>query len=344
MDQNKDVIEKIFIKADEIRRPLCFMELCGTHSGAIAEFGIKKILPKNIKLVSGPGCPVCVTDQEDVDVVAGLALAGIPIAAYGDSVGVPGNIMSLEEARQNGADVNVVYDVNEAMEIKKKKKNLVFWGIGFETTAPMSAWGIKNRLTTFSSHKLFPPAMRALLNGGIKVDGFINPGHVSAIIGTDQYEEFKIPQVVAGFSARDILMAIDMLLGQIIGKETRVENEYRRLVKSGGNSKAKKMMAEVFETADARWRGLGIIDKSGLKIRDRFKEYDAEHLYAEMIEKILKNRVVRPSACRCGEILVGKIEPADCRLFRKVCRPENAQGACMVSVEGTCNVAYRFKK
>lgn len=337
-----EIIKNIEQKAEELGRPMRFMELCGTHSGAIAEYGIKQILPKNIKLVSGPGCPVCVTDQEDVDVVVGLALAGVPIAAYGDSIGVPGNIMSLEQARQNGADVSVVYDVTQALELAKTKKNLVFWGIGFETTAPMTAWGVKNKLTVFSSHKIFPPAMKALMDGKIDIDGFIDPGHVSAIIGTKEYEKFKIPQVVAGFSQENILLAVSGLLDQIILKKPEVKNVYKSVVREEGNKKAIKLINEVFENTDAKWRGLGVIKNSGLKIKKKYQTYDAEVKYADLIKNIRKNIKVKPSACRCGEILLGKIEPADCPLYKKVCRPDSAQGACMVSVEGTCNVAYRY--
>ncbi len=337
------VLGEIEIKAKKIGRPIRLMELCGTHAETIAKHGIKNLMPENIKLISGPGCPVCVSDQEDVDVVVGLAEAGISIATYGDAVGILGNSMSLEGARRNGADVSVVYDVTEALELKKQKPNLVFWGLGFETTTVATAWAITKGLTVFSSHKLFPPAMRALLgNKKIKVDGFIDPGHVSAIIGTKEYVQFSIPQVIAGFEAKDVLLAVNSLLDQIIKKENRVENEYARVVKENGNQKALKLMMQVFELRNSRWRGLGEIRNSGLVIRKKYQKQDASFVHQELITKIKKTIKQKPSACRCGEVLQGLIESRGCPLFGKVCTPDDPKGACMVSSEGSCNIEYRY--
>ncbi|MBU0636991.1 MAG: hydrogenase formation protein HypD [Patescibacteria group bacterium] len=336
------ILDEIKIKSDKIKRTVCLMELCGTHSQAVATNGIKNILPKNIKLLSGPGCPVCVTDQGDIDIMVKLALNNVPLAVYGDILNVPGNTMSLEQARQNNADISVVYSVDEALKIKKINPKLVFFGLGFETTAPMTAWAIKNNLTVYSTHKLFPPAMDALLkNKDIKIDGFINPGHVSAIIGTKVYEKFKVPQVITGFDGADILKAIDMLLEQILKKQTKVENEYQRVVKKNGNAKAQKLINEVFEIKDTTWRGLGIIKNSGLKIKKKYQKYDAEFIYQDIIKKIKKEIKIQPSACQCGLVLQGIIEPRQCKLFNKICTPNNPQGACMVSVEGACNIEYR---
>lgn len=319
------------------------MELCGSHSEAIVKYGIKNLMPENIKLVSGPGCPVCVTDQEDVDMISGLALSGIPIACYGDASNIPGSLGSLENARQKGAEIYIVYDINEALKISKKIPNLIFWGIGFETTTPMTAWGIGQDLKVFSSHKLFPPAMEALLeNNKIRIDGFINPGHVSAIIGTEVYEKFKIPQVIAGFEAADVLKAIDGLLSQIIVGEKKVKNEYIRLVKKEGNAKARKLINEVFDVGNAKWRGLGEIENSGLKIRKKYRHLDARFIHRDLIVKIKKNIKTKSNACKCGEVLQGLIESKQCPLFGKICTPNNPQGACMVSREGSCNINYRF--
>lgn len=341
--QSKKNIENILHKARKINRPLRFMELCGTHAETIAKYAIKNILPANIKLVSGPGCPVCVTDQADIDTVVGLALSGVPVASYGDAVAVPGNLGSLEEARRKGADVNIVYDAAEAVELGKQKLGLIFWGLGFETTAPATAWAVKNGLIVYSSHKVFPPAMAALLeNKETKIDGFFDPGHVSAIIGTEVYRQFEIPQVVTGFEAADVLLAIEMLLDQIIAGKCKVENEYARLVKKDGNKKALKLLADVFEVTDARWRGLGVIKKSGLKLRKKYQKQDAEHIYRDKISEIKKKIKIKPSACRCGEVLQGLIESSECPLFRKACTPDNPQGACMVSQEGNCNIEFRF--
>lgn len=344
MDKNaKKLLADISQKAALIGKPLRFMELCGTHSQTIAEHGIKKLMPKNIRLVTGPGCPVCVTDQSDIDVIVGLALQGIPIAVYGDTMNVPGNIMTLDEARRKGADVTIVYDVRDAINLQKKKHNIIFFGLGFETTTPMTAWAIKNGLTVYSAHKLFPPAMAALLaNKKINVNGFINPGHVSAIIGTEVYKKFKVPQVIAGFEGLDVLKAINMLLDQILKKEKKVENEYVRVVKKEGNAKARKLISDVFGIGNAKWRGLGEIKNSGLKIRKKYKKQDAEFVHKDLIVKIRKNIKTKPSACKCGEVLQGLIESKECPLFGKACTPDNPKGACMVSVEGGCNIEYRF--
>ncbi|HAT74069.1 MAG: Hydrogenase expression/formation protein HypD [Candidatus Moranbacteria bacterium GW2011_GWF2_36_839] len=339
----KKLVQNIQKKEEKINRPLRFMELCGTHSEVIAKYGIKSILPENIKLITGPGCPVCVTDQSEIDIVTGLALTGIPIACYGDATNIPGSLGSLENARQKGAQVHIVYDVIEALKLSRKISNLVFWGIGFETTTVMTAWGIQEGLAVFSSHKLFPPAMEALMaNNKIRVDGFINPGHVSAIIGAEVYEKFQIPQVIAGFGAEDVLLAIEMLLDQIISGEKKVENEYTRLVKKEGNQKAQKIISEIFEIRNASWRGLGEIEKSGLKIRKKYQHLNAEFIHRDLITKIKKEIKPKKNACRCGEVLQGLIESKQCKLFGKSCTPDNPQGACMVSREGSCNINFRF--
>jgi len=337
------------------------MELCGTHSQTIAEHGIKKLMPENISLISGPGCPVCLTDQSGIDVVVVLALAGIPIAVYGDMMQVPGNMMSLEEAKRSGADIQIVYSITEALALQKEKPSLVFFGLGFETTTGMTAWAIKNGLTVYSAHKLFPPVMEALLanslgeivtpslscsgiSRGKKIDGFINPGHVSAIIGTKVYRKFKVPQVVAGFSGVDVLVAIDKLLGQILKNKVSVENAYSRLVKKNGNPKALKLISGIFEVGNAKWRGLGEIKNSGLKIRKKYQKQDASFVYQKLIAKIKKTIKQKSSACRCGEVLRGLTESKDCPLFGKVCTPESPYRACMVSVEGSCNVEFCYAK
>lgn len=343
--KSEKIVENINKLAEKIGREVRLMELCGTHSQTIAQHGIKSLMPKSIKLVSGPGCPVCVTDQSDIDVVVGLALAGVPVAVYGDTMQVPGNLMSLEEASRQGADVRVVYDITEVVAMAKEKSDVVFFGLGFETTTPPTAWAIQQGLIVYCAHKLFPPAMVALLaNKKIKVDGFINPGHVSAIIGTEVYKQFSIPQVVAGFDGENVLRAIEMLLKQIVDDKKITENAYSRLVKKNGNPKARKMISEVFEVSDAKWRGLGEIKNSGLKIRKKYQKQDAEFVHKDLIKKIKSEIKTKPSACKCGLVLQGLIEPKECPLFKKVCTPDNPQGACMVSVEGGCNIAYRYKK
>jgi hydrogenase expression/formation protein HypD len=265
--------------------------------------------------------------------------------------------MSLAEAKQEGADVSVVYSAADALELQKKKKNLVFFGLGFETTAPMSAWAIKYGLVVYSAHKLFPPAMKALLaNKKLQIDGFINPGHVSAIIGSEVYQQFKLPQVIAGFEAEDVLIAVRMLLEMVRDREIGrlrhqtsdirhqlVKNEYTRVVKKQGNPVAQKMIFEVFEICDAEWRGLGKIKDSGLKIKEKYKKCDVEWLYGRIMKTSDIRHQTSDKGCICGLILQGLKEPKNCVLFGRVCKPENPVGACMVSVEGACHVEYRFK-
>lgn len=341
----KKILKKIHNFALSIDRPIQLMEVCGTHTQAVSRYGIKELLPKNIKLVSGPGCPVCVTHQEDIDAIVNIALAGIPVATYGDIIRVPGYFGSLEQARQKGADVFTVYSVEEAMLLQEKYPDLVFLGLGFETTAPMSAWAIKRGLVVFSIHKLFFPALKILTQmEEIKIDGFICPGHVSTIIGTEPYKKLKARQVIAGFEPEDILMAIYMLLKQISENRFAVENEYVRSVKPQGNLAAYKSIFEVFEPADGNWRGFGIIPKTGLKIKNRYRKFDAQKKYKNILSKIDFSHSQKPVACICGEIIKGLKEPRQCPLFKHGCSPENPKGPCMVSIEGACNVEKRFRK
>ncbi|MBW6441046.1 hydrogenase formation protein HypD [Patescibacteria group bacterium] len=350
-----DIIKKINNLAKEIKREVVIMELCGTHTEAVARNGIKKILPKNVRLLSGPGCPVCVTDQKDVDAIIKLALNNIPLACYGDVLRVPGNLvlksdkgkqnLSLNKARELGADINEVYSTEDAVKLLQKKPNLVFFGLGFETTTPMTADAIKKGLTVYSSHKLFVPAMQALVDTPtLKIDGFLNPGHVSAIIGTEPYRKFKLAQVVTGFTGEDVLLGIYMLLEQIVESRAEVENEYVRCVRPEGNPIARKLVEDVFEMGDAFWRGLGNIRNSGLEIRKKYAKFDAKVKYkdiisghSEIVEESLKG-----TGCICGAILRGLKQPRDCKLFNKKCTAENPIGACMVSSEGACGIEAKY--
>ena len=351
----QDILAQIKLLSAKIKRPVVFMELCGTHTEAVARHGIKKLLPKNIKLLSGPGCPVCVTDQIDINAVIALALEGIPIACYGDVLRVPGTLqttnyklqtgLSLDSARELGADIAEVYSVEDTFELQKTKPNIVFFGLGFETTTPMTASAIKRGLTVYSSHKAFVPAMTALLaTPQLKINGFINPGHVSAIIGIEPYKQFKLPQVIAGFEANDILMTIYMLLKQIAENRAEVENEYTRLVKPNGNPKARELINEVFETSDAYWRGIGKIPNSGFEIRKKYSQFDAKIKYKEIIQNSSLAAESSSTDCICGAILRGLKEPKDCKLFNKKCTPDNPIGACMVSSEGACGIKAKFRE
>jgi hydrogenase expression/formation protein HypD len=348
----KDILLQINSLASKIHHPIVLMELCGTHTEAVARHGIKKLLPKNIKLLSGPGCPVCVTDQRDINAVIALAIAGIPIACYGDVLRVPGTIkyknanktLSLDSARELGADITEVYSVEDALELQKIKPNIVFFGLGFETTTPMTANAIKRGLTVYTSHKAFVPAMAALLaTPQLKIDGFINPGHVSVIIGIEPYKQFGLPQVIAGFESDDVLKTIYVLLKQITENRAEVENEYTRLVKPDGNPKARELINEVFETGDAYWRGIGKIPNSGFEIRKKYAEFDAKIKYKNIIENSELNIENSATGCICGAILRGLKEPQDCKLFNKKCTPDNPIGACMVSSEGACGIEAKFR-
>lgn len=351
----KDIISKINILAKQINRKIVLMELCGTHTEAVARHGIKKLLPKNIRLLSGPGCPVCVTDQRDINAVIALALGGIPIACYGDVLRVPGTLrinaksptLSLDKAREQGADITEVYSVEDALDIQKTKPDIVFFGLGFETTTPMTASAIKRGLTVYSSHKAFVPAMTALLaTPQLKIDGFINPGHVSTIIGIEPYKKFKIPQVIAGFEADDVIIAIYMLLKQIAESRAEVENEYTRSVRPEGNPKARELINEVFEINDAFWRGIGKIPNSGLEIRKKYAKFDAKVKYKDIIQNSIRQMAdkISSTGCICGAILRGLKEPRDCKLFNKKCTPDNPVGACMVSSEGACGIEEKFRE
>ena len=310
--------------------PARIMEVCGGHTNVIMRYGVRDEVPENIELISGPGCPVCVTSQQDIDSVVKLALDGIPIATYGDMLRVPGSDMSLEKAREQGAKVKMVLSVEEV------PKDYIFFGIGFETTAPMTAYLLKKGITVFSSHKIMPPPMKELAKE-TKIDGYIAPGHVSTIIGSDAYKGIDVPIVVSGFTPELVLTSILELVKMIRDGKKEVLNNYPEVVKPEGNTVAKKLLEEQFEIGDGVWRGLGTIPGSALNVRD--EKLDARKIYEDKIADIQNQE---PWACRCGQILKGLIEPKDCPIFEKACTPDTPKGPCMVSEEGTCNIWYRY--
>jgi hydrogenase expression/formation protein HypD len=333
-------------------RPVNLMEVCGTHTVAIFRHGIRQLLPANVTMLSGPGCPVCVTANGDLDKAIALAgMPGVTLCTFGDMLKVPGSTSSLQEARARGADARIVYSPLDALQIAagEPERQVVFYGVGFETTAPTVAASILEaqrrglpNYSVVSVHKLVPPALRALLSAAdVRIDGFLMPGHVSAIIGSHPYEfiarDFGIPCVIAGFEPLDILQAMDMLLAQIATGEARVEIAYRRVVPPEGNPAALRTMAAAFVPVDAQWRGIGLIPGSGLAVRSELAEFDAERRFEIRTPPPKENK-----ACRCGEVLRGVIRPPDCPLFGKVCRPENPVGPCMVSFEGTCSAWYQY--
>ena len=332
-------LDKIKILSYEINHNITIMEICGGHTNVIMKYGLRDLLPSNIKLISGPGCPVCVSSQYDIDCMIELAKNKIPVATYGDMLKVPGSNDCLDDIRSQGGKIFEVYSATEVLKLKKNHQDIVFFGVGFETTAPMTAFLLKNNVTIYSVHKLVPPAIKILIEGDVNIDGFINPGHVSTIIGTNAYHDIKIPQVIAGFNAEQILRSIVFLLELIKEKKKIVVNAYVEAVNDTGNLVAQKLLSQQFKIVDSKWRGLGTLPLSGLEVRN--DELNAKIKY----EKILLNVKEPPkTACKCGEILKGIIEPIDCSLYRNVCNPDNPQGACMVSEEGSCAISYRYGK
>ncbi len=354
IDEYRD-IGKVKLILDEIKkvskRPVTFMEVCGGHTMSIQKFGIPSLLPETINLISGPGCPVCVTDRKYIDqAIAYCRMPGTIIATYGDLIRVPGSTSSLDREKSQGKDVRVVYSVLDALSIaeKNRDKNIIFLGIGFETTTPGSAVGIItakskkiDNFFVFSAHKVMPPAMAALIDEDVKIDGYIGPGHVTVIAGIDIYrfipEKYKLGVVISGFEPTDLLQTILMLVKQVEENRPAVEIQYLRAVKPEGNLKAQKMTDEVFELRDDWWRGLGVLKKSGLKIKEEYKNYDAEACFDVEVEPTRIDK-----ACICGEVLKGIARPPDCKLFGKACTPYDPVGPCMVSSEGACQAYYRY--
>lgn len=339
--------------------PVTFMEVCGTHTMAISRFGIRNRVPKAVHLVSGPGCPVCVTPTSFIREACAMAeLPDVAIATFGDLMRVPAGDTSLELVRARGKDVRVVYSPLEVLQMAEAEptKAFVFLAVGFETTAPAVAWLVTQaearRLTNvylLCGHKTMPAALACLAgekslgpDSRRPLRGFICPGHVSTIIGTKPYEtiaeEYGVSCVVAGFEPLDILLALCLLLRQVAEGRFEVENAYTRAVRRDGNPAARRLMYRVFEPCDAEWRGLGCIPESGLQLRDEFAHRDARLVFPI---------VLAPSGddprCRCGDVLRGVIEPTECDLFANACTPLQPRGACMVSSEGTCAAYYRYE-
>ncbi len=328
------------------------MEVCGGHTLAIRKYGIQHLLPPSIELLSGPGCPVCVTNRTAIDQSIALAtIPGVIITTYGDLIRVPGSESTLNQEKALGADVRIVYSTLDALEIARlnPRKKVVFLGIGFETTTPSSAVAIaeaeKQNISNFfllSMHKLMPPAMAGLIDQGIKIDGYIGPGHVTTVTGSGMYEplveKYRISVVVSGFEPVDLLQSILMLVNMREENRYGTEIQYKRAVTKEGNTKAREVVSRVFEPTDDAWRGLGVIPESGLKIRSEFSRYDAA-LYFNL--KV--NPVPEPKGCLCGEVLRGLKKPDQCTLFGKICTPVNPIGACMVSGEGACQAWYQYR-
>lgn len=322
--------------------------VCGTHEWAITHYGLRNLLPRNVEVIAGPGCPVCIVPASEIDEAVQLALRGITITCFGDLFRVPGSNMALLDAKARGADVRVVYSVGDAVQMAKQEpgKEFTFFAVGFETTSPSTAVEVAARppsnISFLVSHRTIPPAMKLLLNmKDLNLNGFIAPGHVSTIIGLKPYEtfprEYCMPVVVAGFEPIDLMFGIYMILKQLHEGNPKLENEYVRAVSPEGNIRAQQLLQRVFSTIDGSWRGLGTIPASKLSLKDKYAEYDAHVKYGVRAEK----GVDMQPGCRCHLVIVGKIKPTDCPLFMRKCTPQKPVGACMVSVEGTCRIWAR---
>ncbi len=351
---NRKLIREL---ADEIHgvcgdKSWSVMEVCGTHTVSLMRMGIKSLLPGGLRLISGPGCPVCVTSSGYIETSCELSLnQDVIICTYGDMVRVPGRVGSLAEFRGEGADVRVVYCAREALKTaeQNRDKDIVFLAVGFETTAPSTAAAVleaKNRgidnFYILAAHKLVIPAMEALLSTGeVGIDGFMCPGHVSIVIGADAYkvitEQFAKPCVVTGFEAACMLRGILSIVNQLNEGEAYVDNVYGVAVKDEGNKVASEMTEKVFEVCDSVWRAMGVIGKSGLELRDEYKGFDARAKFG-----VEFGADYEPAGCRCGEVIQGKVEPDKCELFGKVCKPSSPVGPCMVSSEGTCSAWFKY--
>ncbi|WEU41043.1 MAG: hydrogenase formation protein HypD [Candidatus Odinarchaeum yellowstonii] len=342
---------------DELRKMnlnIRLMHACGTHQDTLIKSGLNSVFEKlGVEIRQGPGCPICVTPANEIEEAITLAEHGLTLTVFGDAMRVTGFSKSLYDARAEGCDVRIVYSIGDAVKIAEENpgKNVVFLAIGFETTAPATAstliHGVPENFYILSSHRYFPPALDTLLSlGEIRLDGLIQPGHVSVITGLSPYyallKKYNIPQVIAGFEPLDMLLAVYSLSKQIIACSPKVENEYTRAVTDEGNLLAKEYMTKVFEPYDVVWRGFPVIKSSGMRLRKAFKDKDARIVFADFLKDVDTQHYEEPKGCRCNEILRGLVDSFDCPLFGNKCTPEHPVGPCMVSVEGNCNINYRY--
>jgi hydrogenase expression/formation protein HypD len=350
--KDKTILTKIKDLTDSIGKPVKLMEVCGTHTVAIFKHGIRDVIPKEISLLSGPGCPVCVTAIKDVDVAIAISkMNGNILSTFGDMMRVPGSKQSFFHAQAEGANIMIVYSPMDALKfaLENRDRKVIFFATGFETTSPSIAGTLyeaekagAHNFYIYSTHKLVPPALKGLLDSGeVRIDGLILPGHVCTITGCRPYEflasDYRVPSVITGFGAEDILQGIMMLLEQIASNRPAVEIQYKRAVREEGNPKAVSLINEYFEPCDANWRGLGTIPQSGLKLRNKYSHWDATKQFDIDVPESQE-----PKACQCGFVLRGIKIPTDCPLFGKTCTPERPIGACMVSSEGSCAAYFKY--
>ncbi len=352
--QTEESLRRLNAAARQLTRPVKFMEVCGTHTMSAFRSGLHSLMPHNVTLLSGPGCPVCVTSQGDIDQLIELAKRpGIMLCTYGDMLRVIGSEGSLEQCRAEGADVRVVYSSLDAVRLAAENpdREVVLAAVGFETTTPASAAAVieANRLglrnfSALASHKLIIPAMRALLESGdVQVDGFLCPGHVAVIIGAAVFEpivqQYHLPCVIAGFEGPQIAAALARLTELVVEGRPGLENLYSQAVTEEGNRSAQAVIKEVFMPADWRWRGLGTLKESGLAFRLAYARYDARTRF-----RLAVPAGKEPAGCRCGDVITGRATPADCKLFATACTPVRALGPCMVSSEGTCQAWFKYHR
>ena len=353
--RNKGVVKRLLsaIRSVSLPRAVRIMHVCGTHENSIARFGLRELMPDHVKVIAGPGCPVCVCPVQDIELATKLALErGVILATFGDMVRVPTPGGSLLDVKAKGGDVRVVYSPFDAVHLAEKNptKEVVFFSVGFETTAcgvaSMILQGVPENLSLLVSHRLIPPAMEFLLGvGDLRIDGFIIPGHVATVMGLSEYRVFpvayRMPVVSAGFEPVDILAGVLMILRQIRNGKAECGNAYKRAVRTEGNPKAREAMGRVFRVSSAYWRGIGRLPRSGLALKEEYERFDARRRF-DLPEK--DPGVDLHPGCSCHLIIIGRIEPPSCPLFGRSCTPRTPFGPCMVSAEGTCNVWYRVWK
>jgi len=342
------------LKNYKLNRKINIMEVCGTHTMQFFHTGVKDIFPKSLNLIDGPGCPVCVTANDYLDrAIEIMRQRNVIITTFGDMLKVPSSYSSLQREKSEGRDVRIVYSPLDALKIAEDNPNreVMFLSVGFETTVPTEGITVKTarqknikNFSILTGNKLTPPAVKALLGmGEVKIDGFILPGHASIITGVNAWsfikDDYNIPSVVTGFETKDLIFGTLLLLDLIMNDKSDLLNSYGEVVSRSGNIKAQEIIDELFDIVDENWRGIGMIPNSGLKLKDKYADFDAAKRYSVELPP-----VIEPEGCRCGEILRGLITPLECPLFAKKCTPRNPVGACMVSSEGSCAAFYKYKR
>lgn len=350
-EKTQPLLEKISRHCEILNRQINVMHVCGTHEATVSRAGIRSLLPKNLRIISGPGCPVCICPAEHITVAKELAKKGNIITTFGDMFKVPDTTLkSLSHLKAQGYDIRTVYSAIDAVKIARENpdKTVVWLGVGFETTAPMTAYEIlKNPPENFyvlTDFRLVPPALHLLLSDPThELSGIILPGHVTTVMGLGEYQEFPekygIPMTVAGFESVEFLYALEVLLGMMVNNDLSVRNAYGKVVRDEGNLKAKEVMKKVFKVVDAKWRGIGTIKQSGFELQEEFSNYNAR----ELIDFDISLDYDLPKGCKCGGVILGKVEPEECPHFLRKCTPETAIGPCMVSDEGTCRIRATFR-